>query len=195
MTSRSIPDPSLQETTIRSIPVFKGKLLDVRSDVASLPDGSEATREWIKHPGACAVVPIFPDGTTLMIRQFRYPLKSVFLEVPAGKIDLGEPIDLTASRELKEETGLVAQNIHLCGHFHPCIGYSDEVIHVFCAWDLESHPEMLDEDEFIVPVKISFEEALKMSRDGTITDAKTISSLQIVDYWWRFNGPFPLKVD
>lgn len=192
MASDGAPRHDLTETTLHSVQVFNGKLLDVRSDVATLPDGSEATREWIRHPGACAVVPIFEDGTTLMIRQFRYPLKSVFLEVPAGKIDPGEPIVETAIRELREETGLVAGGMHRCGMFHPCIGYSDEVIHVFCAWNLSSHPEELDEDEFIIPERIPFNDAVRMTRDGRITDAKTISSLQIVDHWWEGNGPFTL---
>lgn len=188
----SAEDHSLLETTRNSTPAFQGILLDVRSDVAELPGGAESVREWIRHPGACAVVPVFEDGTILMIRQFRYPLKRVFLEVPAGKIDAGETIDVTARRELAEETGLRADHIVRCGEFNPCIGYSDEVIHVFCAWGLERLESTPDHDEFLVPVRVPFLEALDYSRSGGLRDAKTMCSLELAADWWRMNGPFPL---
>lgn len=183
-------DGRLVETTKSSVQAFAGVLLDVRKDTALLPDHGESTREWIKHPGACAVLPVFADGTVQMIRQFRYPLRRVFLEVPAGKIDPGESLDQTAERELLEETGVKAGNVVHCGSFYPCIGYSDEVIHVFAAWDLEQAADGLDEDEFVIPVRVAFAELLAYSRRGGLPDAKTMCSLEIAADWWRREGPF-----
>lgn len=188
-------DASLIEETLSSEVIYQGVLLDVRSDKARLPDGSVSEREWIKHPGACAVIPVFEDGSIQMIRQFRYPLGRVFLEVPAGKIDTGEAIDNTARRELLEETGLVSKNLEYCGHFFPCIGYSDEVIHVFVAWDLTVNESGLDHDEFVTLVKVPFGEALDYAREGQLGDSKTICSLTLAADWWLKNKPFDVLLD
>jgi len=115
----------LLEKKLSSKEVFKGKLLHVFYDEAELPDGSISSREWIKHPGACAVVPVFENGDVMMLRQFRYPVDQIFWEVPAGKIDSGEPQDETALRELHEEAGVATQEFAYVGHFYPAIVYSD----------------------------------------------------------------------
>lgn len=188
-------DASLIEETLSSEIIYQGILLDVRSDKARLPDGSESQREWIKHPGACAVIPVFEDGSIQMIRQFRYPLGRIFLEVPAGKIDAEEAIEKTARRELLEETGLESTHLEYCGHFFPCIGYSDEVIHVFVAWDLSVKESGLDEDEFVTPVRVPFAEALEYAREGLLGDSKTICSLTLAAGWWRKHTPFDVRLD
>ncbi|HBQ60445.1 MAG TPA: NUDIX domain-containing protein, partial [Balneolaceae bacterium] len=113
----------LVERKLNSKEVFKGKLLHVFYDEAKLPDGSVSSREWIKHPGACAVVPVFGNGDLMMLRQFRYPMSQIFWEVPAGKIDSGEPEDETALRELQEEAGVATNDFAYVGHFYPGIGY------------------------------------------------------------------------
>lgn len=167
----------LIETTKSSKQVFDGKLLNVFYDEANLPDGSISSREWIKHPGASAIVPIFENGDVMLIDQFRYPAKQIFTEVPAGKIDPGEIPHQTAQRELLEETGLNAKELHYVGHFFPAIGYADEVIHIYIALELKSHEDMTDDDEFVQKKRIHFSRAIEMVHKGEINDGKTICCL------------------
>lgn len=183
----------LIETEHRSQQVFNGKLLHVFSDEVLLPDNSFSTREWIKHPGACAVVPVFEDGSIMLLKQFRYPPRKVFIEVPAGKIDPGEDPSETAERELFEESGVKCQHLVQVGHFYPAIGYADEIIYSYVAWGLTLEEQNVDDDEFLHPYKISFNEALKMIESGKITDAKTITSLIQVKMWWLKNQPFQVN--
>ena len=126
-------DAHLIESEVSSETVFKGALLNVRKDRVLLPNGQESIREYIVHPGAVVVLAFLPNGNLLFERQFRYPLRRVFLELPAGKIDHGEAIIDTTQRELKEETGYVASDWEYLGVMHPCIGYSDERIEIFAA--------------------------------------------------------------
>jgi ADP-ribose pyrophosphatase len=167
----------LVEQKLSSKEVFKGKLLHVFLDEALLPDHSRSTREWIMHPGACAVVPVFENGDIMLIRQFRYPMKQIFWEVPAGKIDPGETQDETALRELKEEAGLVTTDFDYVGHFYPGIGYSDEVIHIYLAWNLKTTDQQTDDDEFVIKERIPFSEAIEMVHTGEINDGKTVICL------------------
>lgn len=182
----------LIETTVSSKEVFRGRLLHVFLDEARLPDGSVSTREWIKHPGASAVLPVFQNGDVMMVRQFRYPVKQIFYEVPAGKIDTGETADSTARRELREEAGLQCSDFAYLGHFYPCIGYSDEVIHLYIAWNIESFGQQVDDDEFLLKEKIPFDEAVHMVYSGEISDGKTAVTLLRGWNWWRENVPFEL---
>lgn len=170
--------------------IYQGDLLDVRKDSAVLPDGSFSTREWIKHPGACAVVPVFENGDIMLIQQFRYPAQQIFLEVPAGKIDHGEDQLRTAKRELREETGLSAEKFEYIGHFYPCIGYSDEVIHIYAAWGLEHNDSAEDQDEFVENERVSFRKAIELVDQGYINDGKTMVSLCRTWSWWKKKGPF-----
>lgn len=182
------------ESRLQSESPFHGRLIHLFVDQVKLPDGTESGREWIKHPGACAVVPIFRDGTTMLVRQYRYPVRQVFWEVPAGKIDPGEPEEETARRETEEETGLKASSLAYVGHFYPVIGYSDEVIHIYAAWDLEEYDRNLDEDEFLIKDRVPFSEALQMIQQGHITDGKTICSLYRTRDWWGTHKPFDLNL-
>jgi ADP-ribose pyrophosphatase len=174
--------------------VFKGKLLHVFYDKVELPDGEISSREWIKHPGACAVVPVYGNGDIMMLRQFRYPMSQIFWEVPAGKIDKGESQDQTALRELKEEAGVAAANLSYVGHFYPGIGYSDEVIHIYTAWNLESVSQQVDDDEFVTRHRIPFKEAITMVHNGEINDGKTVICLLRAWNWWMKNSSFNLAV-
>ncbi|RNC82997.1 MAG: NUDIX hydrolase [Balneola sp.] len=176
----------LVEKKVSSEEVFNGKLLHVFYDEARLPNGETSSREWIKHPGACAVVPVFENGDIMLIKQFRYPMSQIFWEVPAGKIDTGEPQDITATRELREEAGLKAEKLEYVGHFYPGIGYSDEVIHIYLAYGLSITDKETDEDEFVLSTRIPFEEAVKMVHSGEINDGKTVICL--LRAWHHFNS-------
>jgi ADP-ribose pyrophosphatase len=157
--------------------VFAGRLLKVHRDRVRLPDGSEALREYIRHPGAVAIVALFEDGRVVLERQFRYPLAREFIEIPAGKLEPGENHLETAKRELLEETGYVAKDWRRLGLIHNAIGYSDEGIEIWVARGLELREPQLAEGEFLEVFTVPLAEAQAMARDGRITDVKTIAGL------------------
>ena len=174
-------DEALTEEKIDSALVYDGALLKVRRDEVRLPDGRVGIREHIRHPGASVVIPILPSGNLLFVRQFRYPLSQAFIEFPAGKIDFGETPLQCAMRELREETGHDGRNWREIATFHPCIGYSDERLVYFIS---EAHPAgeiEADEEEFLVNVEMSLDDALKGVREGRITDGKTVSGLFLAE--------------
>ena len=168
----------LTETTLSSEPVFDGDLLHVRRDTVRLPDGQTSGREWIEHPGAAAVVPVDDQGRVVLVRQFRYPSRREFWEVPAGKLDtpVEAPLDL-ARRELAEEVQLAAERWTPLGVTYPAIGYSDEKIHLFLAEGLSDAAEQADDDEFVEPFRVPLAEAVAMARRGEIEDAKSCVAL------------------
>lgn len=150
-------DEKLRESRLSGEAVFEGRLLHVYRDRVKLPDGRESTREYLRYPGAAAVV-LLKEGKILLERQWRYPLGRAFWEVPAGKLEAGEDPALCAARELEEETGYASDTWTPLGTICPGIGYSNEVISLYLAW-------------------IPFEEAVRMAETGEIDDAKTIGTL------------------
>jgi ADP-ribose pyrophosphatase len=157
--------------------VYDGALLKVRRDVVRLPDGGQSVREYIRHPGAVAVVALFDDGAVLLERQFRYPHGREFIEIPAGKLEPGEPHLDTAKRELLEETGFVAAEWTRLGVIHTSIAYTDESIDLFVARKLTKTERRLDQGEFLECFSVPFDAALEMIRQGRITDCKSVSAL------------------
>ncbi len=170
-------DEDLIETEIDSQPVFDGVLLKVRRDRVRMPDGKESLREWIAHPGAVVIIAFLDNGKLLFERQFRYPLRRIFLELPAGKIDPSEhPLD-TARRELREETGYLARTWRHIATMHPCIGYSDERIEIFLARGLSYVGHERDDGEHMEIIELSVADAMLAVHDSEITDGKTLSAL------------------
>ena len=180
--------PDLAEHFVSGELVYDGALLKVRRDLVRLPDGHQGVREYIRHPGAVAIVALFDDGSVLLERQFRYPHRREFIEVPAGKLDPGEPHADTARRELAEETGYVAEEWVRLGVIHTAIAYTDEAIHLYLARKLTKTERKLDQGEFLECFSVPFAEALEMIRDGRITDCKSVSALLWLDRWGR-NSP------
>ena len=177
---KSSKPSDLTERLVSGELVFDGTLLKVRRDEVRLPDGSLGTREYIRHPGAVAIVPLFDDGRVLLERQFRYPHGREFIEVPAGKLEANEPHLETAKRELLEETGYTAQEWSRLGVIHTAIAYTNEAIDLFVCRKLKHVGSKLDQGEFLETLIVGFDEAIAMIRDGRITDAKTVAALLLV---------------
>lgn len=167
----------LSEQFVSGEEVFRGGFLRLRRDVVRLPDGSQAVREYLRHPGAVAIVALTGEGGVVLERQHRYPLGRDFVELPAGKLEPDEAHLETAQRELLEETGYAAAEWTRLGLVHNAIGYSDEGIELWLASGLEKRAANLDAGEFLEVFTLPFDEALAMAADGRISDAKTIIGL------------------
>lgn len=190
------PDPQAApahqlESFVSGEQVFKGLLLDVRRDVVALPDGHQATREYVVHPGAVTVVPLLDDGRLVMERQYRYPVGRVMLEFPAGKLDHGEPPLDCAVRELAEETGYRAREWAAACTLHNAIGYSTEVIHIVFARGLTAGVQALDHGELIDLALMTEAELDAAAARGELTDAKTLIGLMWLQKWR--SGAWPLQ--
>ncbi|WP_407399731.1 NUDIX domain-containing protein [Anaerovibrio sp.] len=162
--------------------IFDGNLLHVKKDKVKLPNGGTAYREWIKHPGAAAVIPVTEHGQIILVRQYRYPIDEVTLEIPAGKLDMpGEDPLECAKRELSEETGYTAKEYKFFTKLATCVGFCNEVIYIYAAKGLEPGKQHTDEDEFINVVKLPLAEAVAMVEDGRINDAKSVTAILMLD--------------
>ena len=173
-------DQELREIPFSSETIYNGKILHVEKWQVTCPNGHPATREIVVHKGAAAVVPVFEDGTTLLVRQHRVAVDRVTLEIPAGKLDSAgeDPLDC-AVRELREETGLSAQRMTLLTSLLTTPGFCTEKIAIYLAQGLsqgETHP---DEDEFLGLVRIPLDEAVAMVMRGELRDSKTICGLMM----------------
>jgi ADP-ribose pyrophosphatase len=184
----------LAERTVSSERMWRGTFLDVRLDRVVLPDGGEATREYIVHPGAVMVVPLLGEGDAMRVvceRQWRYPMGRAMLEFPAGKLEPGEPAVDCAVRELEEETGYRATEWARAGATHNAIAYADEVIEVWFARGLVRGERRLDAGEFLDVCTATPEELDAAAALGTITDAKTLVGLLWLGRWRA--GAWPLE--
>lgn len=166
--------PKVRETFIKDEDVFSGNFLHVKKHTVKTASGLIRTREFITHPGAATIIPLFDDGTTLLEYQWREPCQRAFWEFPAGKLDPNEEPLVCAKRELEEETGLVAKNWAYLGRIHNAIGYSDERLELYLAKDLTQKEQHLDDGECLALVRVPVKEVFSMVLNGEITDVKTI---------------------
>ncbi|WP_110945161.1 NUDIX hydrolase [Paenibacillus phocaensis] len=168
----------LVETTISTEPVFSGRVISLQIDTVQLPDGTTATREIVKHPGAVAVLAVH-EGRLLLVDQYRQAMGRCELEIPAGKLEPGEDPAEAAVRELQEETGFRCGKLTHLHSFYTSPGFADEIIHLYLAEELTAGEMSLDEDEFLELQEATLEEALSLIADGRIADAKTILAVYI----------------
>lgn len=170
----------LIEKTLTSDVVYDGKIITVYKDEVELSTGKTSFREVVEHSGGVVIFALCKkDGVekVLMVKQFRYPLKHALLELPAGKLEKGEDPFEAAKRELKEETGYIAEKWQDLGYVFTSPGYSDEKLYLYKAEDLEFVGECPDEGEILIEYEYTIDEIKKMIKNNEITDAKTICAV------------------
>jgi ADP-ribose pyrophosphatase len=178
-------DQHLQEKRISGEDIYGGIFLQMKRDKVSLPDGQEAVREYLTHPGAVAIVALLNDGRVLLERQYRYPIAKTCIEIPAGKLDSEEDHLSCAKRELEEETGYTANKWSYIRRIHPVISYSTELIDIYLAEDLVPGKSKLDDEEFLDVFAAPLEQLIAWVEEGEITDVKTTISAYWLDRYRR----------
>lgn len=167
----------LKEEMVSQQTVYEGIIVNVRRDKARIADGSIRNREVVEHPGGAAVFAIDDEDRVVLVKQYRYPMGEVVLELPAGKLEKGEDPRDSAIRELAEETGLIAKDVVSMGCSYSSPGILAERIYLYFAKDLEQGPVHPDEGEFVEIVRVPYRELLEMVRRGEISDSKTLSGI------------------
>lgn len=166
---------NLTEKTLSTTTIYDGKVVHLQVDDVLLPNGEKSKRERIKHPGAVAIIPVTPDKEIVFVRQYRKPLEKTLVEIPAGKVEPDEKPEVTAIRELEEETGYTTDTLTFVSSFYTSPGFADECMHIYMSTDLQPLREKAagDADEFIETFTLSLEEAKAYVKDRKIHDAKT----------------------
>lgn len=175
----------LTEKTVSKNYVYKGRIINVRCDDALCPDSSPCKREVVEHNGGVCIAPITDNNELIFVRQFRYPYSEILLELPAGKLEIGEDPFEAGKRELEEETGTVAETYFDMGKFYPSPGYCGEIIHLYAAKDLRTTQMHPDDDEFLEVEKIPLETAVGMVMNNEIRDGKTQALIMKVNEMLR----------
>ncbi|MBI4387204.1 MAG: NUDIX hydrolase [Elusimicrobia bacterium] len=165
------------ETFVRRKKIYNGRAVNFVVDQIRLPDGRAAEREYLDHPGAVGVLPFLDADTILLVRQYRYPVRKITYEIPAGKLDPGESRSACLRRELLEETGHRARRVRPLISYWPTPAFSDEILHLYAADGLVAGPTSPDDDEFIEVVRMPFRRALDWVFSGKIRDSKTVIAL------------------
>ena len=163
----------LDEKTVEKKYIYKGRIINVRTDTAELPNGKKALREVVEHPGGVTVAALTDNDELMFVRQFRYPYSEVLLELPAGKLEYGEDPFEAGKRELREETGAEAGEWTSLGLFYPACAYSDEAIEMFLARGIRFGERHLDKDEFLNVTRMPLTALLEAVMAGEVPDAKT----------------------
>ena len=172
-----------EEKQVSSELIFDGKVLHVCKDDIALPDGRPSMREYVKHVGAVCVVPVTREGEVICVKQYRYAIGSLMLEIPAGKLDSKDEDPLEAAkRELREETGAISRKMTYLGAFYSSPAILDEKIHMYLAEELEFGDTDFDEDEFIEIVRIPLAELVRMIQAGEVTDGKTQAAVMRTEH-------------
>lgn len=167
-------DAALVETQVSSQKIYDGKIIHVYCDEVELPDGKRAPREVIRHNGAVCIVPINDKGEVVCVRQYRYAVGKLIIEIPAGKLDSKDEDPMMAAlRELREETGYTCGKLTYIGDMYGSPAILDEVIHMYIAEELFAGENDLDEDEFLEPLTLPLDTLADMIMSGEIRDAKT----------------------
>lgn len=172
-----------EEKTVKTDPIFKGKVISLQVDHVRLPNGEIATREIVKHPGAVAVLAVH-EGKMLVVEQYRKPMERSLVEIPAGKLEPGEDPAEAAIRELEEETGFRCESVRPVASFYTSPGFADEILHLYVAEGLTEGVANPDEDEFLDFSAIDLATAKRYIAEGRIRDAKTIAAV----YAWQMHA-------
>lgn len=167
---------NFEEKTLSSEYVFRGKVIDVKRDDILVSNGHKSIREVVEHSGGVVILAI-KDGKILTVNQFRYPIKTTSIELPAGKLEIGENPDFASKRELEEETGYIAKKWKSLGYIYTSVGFCNEKLYLYLATDLEYKQVNPDEDEIIEPKEYPIKEVFEMIDNGKINDAKTLCAL------------------
>jgi len=165
------------EKTLNTEYIYRGKVVTLRKDRVLLPNGKEGEREVVEHSGAVAVVPVTEEGNIILVKQFRKAVEEETIEIPAGKLDPGEEPEICALRELQEEIGFTAGTLKYKFSYYTSPGFSNEILHLFIARNLEESKLACDDDEFIETLQVSPEAILHMIMKGEIKDGKTITGI------------------
>jgi ADP-ribose pyrophosphatase len=165
--------------TIHSQPIYQGRAFSVRKDQVRLPDGAETQLDIVEHGGAVTILPIDEQGNIWFVRQYRHAAGLEMLELPAGTLELGEPPEICAHREIREEIGMRAGKLQKIGEFYLAPGYSTEFMHIFLATNLSPDPLEGDIDEFLQIEKIPLKRVPAMVQAGEIIDGKTLAVFQL----------------
>ncbi|RFU69184.1 NUDIX hydrolase [Bacillus sp. V59.32b] len=169
-----------EEKTVSTEKIFEGKVISLQVDEVELPDGNRSKREIIKHPGAVAIIAITQENKIVMVEQYRKAMERSLVEIPAGKLEIGEEPLHTASRELEEETGYECERMEHVISFYTSPGFADELVHIYFAHNLQKKENAApgDEDEFVEVYELTLEEAEQYMKEGKIRDAKTAYAVQ-----------------
>lgn len=165
------------ESTVKENEIFSGKVVKLSVDDVVFPDGKKSKREVVHHNGGVCIVAVDDDGKILMERQYRYAMKKIIFELPAGKLEKNEDPKEAGIRELKEETGATAKTFEYLGKMYPTVGYDDEIIYFYLAKGLTFGENHFDEHEFVEVERHDVKELLSMIKNGEMKDAKSVFAI------------------